>query len=179
MDKSNTGKCGSRQRGAVLIVSLVFLTVLTILGVNALNTSVMQNTMANNFQFQIGAMEDAEVSVGMGEDVATDIVDTGGASTLGFEVFGTASNEYHLAGTIDPTSPDWVASGYSPKATANGEYVIEYAGIVDVGNGNAVGVGNGGATSGNTGHIFLISARSGTSKGATRTIQTTFVTLVP
>jgi hypothetical protein len=179
MDKLNTAKCTTRQRGAVLIVSLVFLTILTILGVTALNTSALQNTMASNFQFQIGAMEDAEVSVGMGEDVALDIVDTSGASNLGFEVFGTASNEYHLAGTIDTANPDWLAAGYSPKATANGEYVIEYAGIVDMGSGNAVNIGNGGATSGNTGHVFLISARSETSKGATRTLQTTLVTLVP
>ncbi len=179
MDKSHTGECGSRQQGAVLVVSLVFLTVLTILGVTALNTSALQNIMASNFQFQIDAMQNAEVSVGTGEDVAFNIVDTGGASALGFEVFDSASNEYHLAGTIDTTNPDWAASGYSPKTTANGEYLIEYAGIVVVGSGNAVGIGNGGTTSGNTGHVFMISARNASSKGATRTIQTSLVTLVP
>ena len=55
MDTLNTCKCGGGQRGAVLAISLIFLATLTILGVAALNSSVLQSTMASNFQFQIGA----------------------------------------------------------------------------------------------------------------------------
>jgi hypothetical protein len=160
----------------VLAISLIVLAVLTILGVAALNTSALQSTMANNFQFQIGAMENAEVSVGIGEDIAVDIVDTG---DIGFELFDTANNEFQLGGTVDPTDLDWTASGYSPRATANGEYVVEYVGIIPLGTGNDVAVGVGEIISGNMGHFFIVSARSKTNKGATRTLQTTLVTLVP
>lgn len=178
MDRSYTGEFAGRQHGAVMAVSLIFLAALTILGVAALNSSALQNTMASNFQFQIGAMENAEVSVEVGEDTSGDIVDTD-ADNLSFEVFDTVGNEYHLAGTVDPTDQDWAASGYSPKTTASGEYVVEYVGIIPLGTGNDVGVGIGEGISGSTGHVFIVSARSGSNKGATRTIQTTFVTLVP
>lgn len=181
MKCSNDRICGNRQRGAVLVVSLIFLAILTILGVATMSAAAMQNTMASNFQFQIDAMQKAEVAVQLGEEAVLDINDP--ASDSGFEVFDVAGNEYHRAGTIDPGERDWTAAGYSPRQTLDGEtvtgeYVIEYAGIVPMGTGNSVAIGAGGTTSGNTGHIFLIGARSQSGKGATRTVQTTLVTLV-
>ncbi|GHD48531.1 type IV pilus assembly protein PilX [Marinobacter persicus] len=51
---------GSRQDGAVLVVSLIVLLVLTLIGVAGMNTSVMQERMAINSQNSNRAFQAAE-----------------------------------------------------------------------------------------------------------------------
>ena len=41
------------QEGSALIVSLVFLVVMTIIGIASMDTAVMENIMATNSQFQV------------------------------------------------------------------------------------------------------------------------------
>ncbi len=172
MNKLHAHKLASGQRGAVLAVSLILLAILTVIGTTAMNTSVLQNTMASNFQFQIGAMENAELTLQASEEDIDDVLDL--ATATGFEVFDTPNNHYHMAAadTIDPNAEDWGA--YSPKSTADGIYVIEYAGVVPIG-GGSLGIGGGGVTADNFRHVFLISARGETGNGASRTVQTTVV----
>ncbi|WP_203301798.1 pilus assembly PilX family protein [Marinobacter sediminum] len=52
-----------RQRGAVLIVSLIILLVLTLVGIAGMNTSVLQERMAVNAQNSNRAFQAAESSV--------------------------------------------------------------------------------------------------------------------
>ena len=49
-----------RQRGAALFMALIFLLILTILGVFGMNVSRLENLMAGNAQFQTTALNNAE-----------------------------------------------------------------------------------------------------------------------
>jgi len=54
-------------RGAVLFVGLIFLLLLTLLGVTAMQVTVLQERMAGNFRIQHQAFEEAEGSVATGQ----------------------------------------------------------------------------------------------------------------
>ena len=58
----------SRQQGAVLIVSLIMLLVLTILGVTSMNNTMMEERMAGNMRDLQIAFHAAEAGLRMGED---------------------------------------------------------------------------------------------------------------
>ena len=66
MDRQLSGYTGDigRQSGAVLVISLVILLVITLIGVAGMNTSVMQERMAANAQNANRAFQAAESSVG-------------------------------------------------------------------------------------------------------------------
>lgn len=53
----------NRQHGAVLIVSLLVLLVLTLLGISSLNGSAMEEKMASNAQTAAGTFQRAESSI--------------------------------------------------------------------------------------------------------------------
>lgn len=59
----NDVKIKKRQEGAVLVISLVLLLVLTLMGVAGMNTSTMQERMAANAQNSNRAFQGAESSV--------------------------------------------------------------------------------------------------------------------
>ena len=59
---------GSRQRGVTLVISLIFLLLLTILGVTAMNTSTLQEKMSGNLRDQDLAFQAAESALRGGED---------------------------------------------------------------------------------------------------------------
>jgi type IV pilus assembly protein PilX len=58
-----TGRIGSRQDGAALIVGLILLLVLTILAVSGVITSTLELRMVGNTQLQERAFQAAEVAV--------------------------------------------------------------------------------------------------------------------
>jgi type IV pilus assembly protein PilX len=53
----------SRQTGAVLVVGLVLLLVLTVIGVSGMNTATMEIQMAGNTQFQQDSFQAAEDAI--------------------------------------------------------------------------------------------------------------------
>lgn len=55
----------SRQRGVVLAVGLIFLLVLTIIGVTSLRTTTLEQRMAGNMQQRTVAFQDAETRIAM------------------------------------------------------------------------------------------------------------------
>lgn len=58
---------GTRQRGITLVVTLLFLLLLTILGITAMNTSGLQEKMAGNLRDQDTALQAAESALRGGE----------------------------------------------------------------------------------------------------------------
>ncbi|MHB8624196.1 MAG: pilus assembly PilX family protein [Sulfuricaulis sp.] len=58
----------AQQRGATLITSLVFLIILTILGLAAVGTNTLDQRMAANLQDQHSAFQAAEASLRVGEE---------------------------------------------------------------------------------------------------------------
>jgi len=63
MKLNNTMALGNDQRGAVLVVGLVLLMVLTVLGVSGMNTATLELTMASNAQSHQNAFQAAETGI--------------------------------------------------------------------------------------------------------------------
>jgi type IV pilus assembly protein PilX len=59
---------GYREAGVTLVISLLFLLLLTILGVTSMNTSTLQEKMAGNLRDQDTALQAAESALRSGED---------------------------------------------------------------------------------------------------------------
>lgn len=60
--------CKLHQRGAVLIVSLIFLLVMTLVGVTAMQGTNMQERMSSNMQDRNVAFQAAEAALRLGEE---------------------------------------------------------------------------------------------------------------
>ena len=155
----------SRQRGAILITSLIMLLVLTLISISGINLSFLENLMASNTQFQVSALAGAEVALRTGEQDVETIV--GDGSTLDFS---GADDHYHMNGTIDPSQHSWSFD----HATTNGNnYVVEYLGARPLpGESTEMGA----AVAGSSVYLFLVDAQNVSGKGATRNVQTVYVT---
>ena len=73
----------SRQQGAVLFISLMFLIILTLIGISAANVSIMQERMAGNVRDSNVAFQRAEASLREIEKRLRSISSTGGSGGLG------------------------------------------------------------------------------------------------
>jgi len=169
------------QHGAVLAVALVFLLVLTILGVVGMNTSILGTLMSSSQQFQTSALSDAEAVLREGEDdvvtITTDGVplDFNAVDDHYFDATATSTEE------IDPSSWTW---GFTSQTAADGvsRYVIQYGGLEPIpGNtggfgGSAAYGGAGGSVAGSFVYVFLVTTQADASRGARRIVQTVYVT---
>jgi Tfp pilus assembly protein PilV len=97
---------GRHQSGAVLIVAMIILVVLTLLGITAMNTSSLQEKIASNTQEQVHAFQAAETGLNQAfaDNLAYDISSTytGGAAPTAF------------AGSADSASYAPTFLGFSP-----------------------------------------------------------------
>jgi len=159
-----------RQAGAALFMALIFLLILTLLGVFGMNVSRLENLMAGNTQFQTTALNNAEYTLARGvEDIQ--LIDTSGLS------YPTSAG-YHTAGDIEPSDLAW---GFTKKTVtlpdgSTGDYVIinagtdnddgedsSYSGVITPAPGAIV-------------QVFLVTAQSESSRGAKRIVQSVVVT---
>ena len=95
-----------RHSGAVLIVAMVILLVLTLLGVTAMNTSSLQERIAANMQEKVHAFQAAETGLSQAfvNAEAFDLSST----------YTGAETPAHFAGSADSTSYVSTFMGYSP-----------------------------------------------------------------
>jgi type IV pilus assembly protein PilX len=89
---------GLRQRGAVLVVSLIILLLLTIVGITAMHTTTMEEKMAGNTRDRDLAFQSAEAALRDGEAYIEGLTATSG--------FGSTTGLY--SETDD--APDWTSS---------------------------------------------------------------------
>jgi type IV pilus assembly protein PilX len=154
-----------RQHGAALVVSLVLLLVLTILGITALNSSIMQNFMSSSYRQQTVTLADAENILLAGEFDVEELV--------GFGVNGRA---WYFNLDADPTDAFPVTT--FDQAWPN-DWVIEYMGEFQI-PGESAAIGGGFEDS--LIHIFRVSARAEREeglRGGLRIVQSLYVTLLP
>lgn len=151
------------ERGAALIVALILLLVMTILGVTAMNSSIMQGYMSSSYQQQTTTLATAENILRAGELDVEQLVFT-----------GVDGRTYYYNLTLAPPpgfdAPDLASWPGSP-------FAIEYLGqrIVP---GESVAVGGGFEDS--LVHVFRVSARevlTSDQRGARRIVQSLYVTL--
>ena len=126
------------QAGAVLIVSLVLLLVLTILGVSGVQNTTMEERMAGNYRDRFSAFQAAEAALRVGEravGVYTTFV------AMDFDGSDGTFEAEKVTGSIDPMDP----SNYISVSTATisgvastPEYFIERVPKVPLSNSSLV-----------------------------------------
>ena len=72
-----------RQQGAALFISLMFLTILTLIGLSAANVGIMQERMAGNVRETNEAFQSAEATLREVENAVRESVEGTGGSALG------------------------------------------------------------------------------------------------
>ena len=200
---SQSSSYSSRQRGAALFMALIFLLILTILGVFGMNVSRLENLMAGNAQFQTTALNNAEYVLARAERDLLALVTSATANPF---LVSTTTDQYYCANDdsceratgdgdlINPAALVWTfanttielpdvdndgsdTDGNSTPDDGTGQYVI-----VDAGYDNATGECltqqcKQEVLAGAQVHVFQVTARSTSSKGARRIIQSAYVTL--
>ena len=193
----------ARQRGAALFMALIFLLILTMLGVFGMNVSRLENMMAGNAQFQTTALSNAEYVLARAEN---DLLGLVNATTVNPFLASITTDQYYCANNdscelttgdgdaIDPAALIWTFSsntvelpdvdndgsdtdGNSTADDGTGQYII-----IDAGYDNATGECltqqcKQEVLAGAQVHVFQVAARSTSSKGARRVVQSAFVTL--
>jgi Tfp pilus assembly protein PilX len=180
MTHSNT-TISLKQRGAALFMALIFLLIMTILGVFGMNLSRMENLMAGNNQFQALALNHAELMLDAG---LREIEDNIGPPYISPDDSGDHIylNTVASTETIDPTALNWSFNSVSttpPGGNSNYDYdyVIEYIGSLD-GTENGLctaSTGTGSTLDDCIREIYLVTSQGVTSRGAKRIIQSVFV----
>ena len=114
-----------RQRGVVLIISLILLLILTVLGVGAMDNTLLELRMTGSFQRQMQALNDSERNLLLAERDVEEMVDAAGR----FDFTSTGDGYYDSTATLKDVL-DWdslsVNTGHGDSFTH--EYIIEYLG---------------------------------------------------
>ncbi len=100
-----------KQHGAVLIVSLVLLVILTLLGVSMMNSTKLESRMAANTQESLQAFQNAETGLSQGYDntAAWDINTTAAQTTTTIPGSSAGKTSEYVVSYIATTGPP---SGY-------------------------------------------------------------------
>lgn len=186
-----------RQRGAALFMALIFLLILTILGVFGMNISRLENMMAGNTQFQTTALNNAEYVLVRGEE---DIQAIAASSGNPFNPDSTGDQYYPIgtttASSTPPSKPEdlvWTftsqkvsipdvdgdGSDTDGDGTADdgvGFYIIEDAGLDNSAGEDASFSGTVSPLAGAIVQVFQVTAQSSSSRGAKRIVQSILVT---
>jgi Tfp pilus assembly protein PilX len=185
-----------KQAGAALFMALIFLLVLTILGVFGMNISRLENLMAGNTQFQTLALNNAEyILVAAESDIKNVAGNPFDPDVAGDHYYPLSTVDFDgaTAGTQQPTDLVWTFSrasvaladingdgsdtdGDSNPDDGTGEYVIQDAGFDNNAGEDESVTGNMNPLAGAVVQVFLVSARSSTSRGANRILQSVVVT---
>lgn len=119
-----------RQSGAVLIVAMIILVILTLLGVTTMNTTSLQERIASNTQEQVHAFQAAETGLNQAfaDNLAYDISGTytGGATPTAFA--GSADSASYLP-TFMGFSPPPPGSLYSATSFQAAHFNFRATGI--------------------------------------------------
>lgn len=159
----------SHQRGAVLILALVILLVLTLLGVSAMNSSSLQMLMTGNTQYQTVALSQAELTIRQGETLVDDIA----AGTTAPPAIGYYDIRPGKGTEVDLTTFTW-----DDTAAINfgaSYYIIEYAGDKKL-RAETLAWREGQNIAGDSVSVYRVTARSPATRGALRYVQSIYVT---
>ncbi|MBI3900124.1 MAG: hypothetical protein HY308_17795 [Gammaproteobacteria bacterium] len=101
----------NRQRGYVLVMALVLLTLLTIMGLTAMSTTTLEEKMAGNMKDRNLAFQAAETALVSGESWARD--------QLNKPPFTNSNGLYSVSAT---TSPRWDTVSWSSASSDTAKY---------------------------------------------------------
>jgi len=159
----------AEQRGAVLIVCLVVLAIVSLLSLNSMRMSLLEQVFANNTQFQASALAVAETGVVSGERRI--IQSFPGVPT--FDWSTDASDGLYYSGEIADISTIWSASTGYESGDDGSRYVIEYLGPYTT-EGASVTIGAGSGT--NRRFLYRVTGMGSSGAGGTRLVQSIYAT---
>jgi Tfp pilus assembly protein PilX len=173
-----------KQQGVVLFISLVFLLVMTFMGLYVMRSSIQQLQMADNAGSKIIAFERAEAARAYAEgliNAKADLMSTGAdfnCNTNGY--FARSALAIVGCSVLNADALAWDNDDSFAVPDSEGQrYAIEYQGIDEVLEPNAgveVGVGVGSGVSDTIDvYVFKIIVRGGESAGGLSILQTIFV----
>jgi len=173
-----------KQQGAVLIMSMVFLLIMTMLGVSAFNSTTMEEKMSANMRDRMVALQAAEVALEAGQEYMDSIsaVSNFGDGSNGLystndEVWQTLDwDDFGEDADDDPNPPVVKVTGVLSEVAAPPMYIIEMGNEIDseeetlnLSGGYGDDVGGGGAT------VFKLTAYgTGSSANSRAILQATY-----
>lgn len=142
-----------KQRGSILIVSLMILVVLTMIGVSSMSTSSLQEQMAGNFRDRQIAFQAAEMTLAYAEDFAKNSINS--ASIFTDAGTGGYYTTYNGPTNLNAFSSTWwtgTASQVLPTTISQvrnqPRFVIEFRGVIGESEGTDVNLGGYGVSAG-------------------------------
>lgn len=172
----------SSQRGVALVIGLVFLVILTLLGISALNTTALQEKMAFNtkdrnlaFQASESALRVAERWIGTQFGAPAGFPDTANGLYLPPTTGTPLSDSVAWTGAsnlvVYPNTPSQTVSGSLSKISTQPKYIIEYLGEIQP-TGGSLTITN---TLSPKLHYYRITARgTGGTNSAVAMVQSTY-----
>jgi len=138
-NKCKGNRARSRQRGVTLVMSLIFLLLLTILGVTAISTSTLQEKMSGNLRDQDVAFQAAESALRFGELAVNQMWLTGKPTPISIPSCANAGCAWDTDATNPLDDIWWSASKQEyggsgkdlPETTADPGYVVEHLAHVE------------------------------------------------
>ena len=162
---------GNRQRGAVLLVVLVIVTVMTLGGVAAMRSTGVDTKIAISIRSKLNALSLAENALSVGEAAVCSYLANASVCTGAFvEDFDAIADDglhigrelVNISGVSDYTSVD------SETVSANQSYMIEYLDVLTPA-GSSLSVGNN--TSADLRYVFRITAYGQSTNGGVSVVQ--------
>lgn len=130
-----TSTTPATQSGAVLIVSLLILLILTVIGVNSMQSSTLEEKMASNSRDRNIGFQSAESAIREAETYIESLVTTGGFtnanglySAIENEPDPYAANTWTTSGTTRTATPPGGSAGAQYFITRSGTIVDESMG---------------------------------------------------
>jgi type IV pilus assembly protein PilX len=134
----NSFRANDRQRGVALVIALVFLLLLTILGITAMSTTSLEEKMAGNVKDRNSAFQSAEITLAAGESWVANLLDKPSFPSQSTGLYLTSSTDQPVWNIIDwasnvviyPNNPYGSASGSLTQVRTQPKYIIEDLGEV-------------------------------------------------
>ena len=167
-----------QQRGAVLLVGMVFLLLMSIAGVQLSKRSVLDQYMATNLAVRTIAFENAETALAEAESQVPDLSEELDAGTTAYDCVALGAGYFAAVGTGSQCSGanlstlNWNDSDSIAHLSAPaGRYVIEYLGVDEIRTlDDDVEIGSGTKVS-TTVHVYRIVSRGIQSSGSEVILQ--------
>ncbi len=159
------------QDGAALVISLIMLSLMTVIGVAAMDTTILEIKMAGNIQAEIDAFNNAESSLRLAENIVKDEADDPIPVN-----FSDLDWLYHSADSNIPSHNEFGVTN-SDEGDNNARYIVQYAGSRVLA-GESAALNSTGGITGSAIHLFQIdSVSDDIGQGAIQIVRSTYATL--
>ena len=159
------------QGGAALVVSLIILSLMTAIGVAAMETTILQSKMAGNIQAEITAFNNAESSLRSAEDEIR--METNNSTPA---IFSDWPWLYGSNDTLPSLSVQGSLNSSNSGDGDNARYIVQYIGSHALA-GNSSTFNSSGGITGSVIHMFQIDSKSDEIQGATKIVRSIYATV--